>query len=226
MATGQLEECVTIVHSVQIRRVPWELTKVRELLKKKKKKIKIKKAAFAYLVKCADGRLIRALGTFARVRRLERRRTDQPLSLQKWSVQKKSDALRKLRMADCTHYFFTREEAPEAGRIRIGVWHDCGRAAMPDQTLRARKQVLEKRVLAAELNVDMSVAKARIAARLEGAVDALHSVGRVPRRKKLGVAIHGLCRRSFHDDVNGTAFVRRYQFCIASEKLANLGLRN
>lgn len=110
-------------------------------------------------------------------------------------------------MANRTKDLLTGKKARKSSRVGIPIGKSSWHTILPGDTLRTREKVLQKFILVTELHVDHPVPQARGTSSLRDLVDTSYRFLSVTDSLEFDVAVHCLCSRAFHDDMNGAAFV-------------------
>lgn len=122
-------------------------------------------------------------------------------------------------MADRTKDLLAGKEARKSSRIEVLIWKSSWHTILPRDTLRTREKILQKLILVAEFHVDHPVPQARGTSCLRDFVDTSHRFFSVLDGLEFDVAVHCLCSRAFHDDMNGAAFVGTNKAGLSAEEV-------
>lgn len=101
------------------------------------------------------------------------------------------------------HHLLTGDKALEARVEGLLSSVDLGSVTVPVDTLGTREQLLHEFLLAAELNIDVAITDARVAAVYAALLEASDSSLSLGDGVKLDVTVHSLASRTFHDDMDG-----------------------
>lgn len=101
------------------------------------------------------------------------------------------------------HHLLTGDKALEARVEGLLSSVDLGSVTVPVDTLGTREQLLHEFLLAAELNIDVAITDARVAAVYAALLEASNSSLSLGDGVKLDVTVHSLASRTFHDDMDG-----------------------
>lgn len=125
-------------------------------------------------------------------------------------------------MAKAPNNFLACKETSKSRGIKISIRHADWGAILPHDALCTREQVFQQSILAAQFHIHMAVSDARSTAGFVNPIDSIHCSFGIIDIIKLHITVHGLSSRAFHDDMDGTAFLRGDEAGLPTKKLDNL----